>query len=124
MPSTTRCRRGDVALVRFVFADEQGVKRRPALIISTDAYHAGRKEVIVVALTSNIGRLLPGDHRMLDWKEAGLPLPSVITGIVRTIKMAMIERRLDRASGRDFEAVEGELRSVLGLQEPPPSLGG
>jgi mRNA interferase MazF len=114
-PSTTGFSRGDVALVRFVFADEQGAKRRPALIVSTDRYHAGRQEVIVVALTSNIGRLLPGDYLMVDWAEAGLPLPSVITGIVRTIKAPMIEGVLGHVSDRDIKAVEGELRSTLGL---------
>jgi hypothetical protein len=31
--------------VKFVFADEKGVKQRPALIISTDRYHRGRVTV-------------------------------------------------------------------------------
>ena len=40
--------RGDVVLVSFIFADETGVKRRPAVIVSSDAYHAGPDEVILV----------------------------------------------------------------------------
>jgi len=62
MPSTTVCKRGEIVLVRFVFAGEGGAKRRPALVLSTDAYKAGRADVIVAALTSNVSRLLPGDY--------------------------------------------------------------
>ena len=31
----TTCKRGDLILVAFVFADEKGVKKRPALVISS-----------------------------------------------------------------------------------------
>ena len=36
---------GDVVLVRFVFSDETGAKRRPVVILSTDEYHRGRQPV-------------------------------------------------------------------------------
>ena len=49
--------RGDIVLVKFVFADEKGVKQRPGLIVSTDRYHQGRRETILAAITSNVGRL-------------------------------------------------------------------
>jgi mRNA interferase MazF len=101
--------------VRFVFADEQGAKRRPVVVLSTDAYHAGRAEVIVAALTSNVGRLLPGDHLLQDWKGAGLPKPSVVTGILRTVKGSMIDRRIGRLRAPDLGRVEQALRGALGL---------
>ena len=106
MPSTTSCERGDVALVRFVFADEHGAKRRPVLVLSGREYHAG---------PSNITRILPGDHLIEGWRDAGLPRPSVATGIVRTIKQAMIERSLGKMRVRDLRAFQGLLRSTLGL---------
>jgi mRNA-degrading endonuclease toxin of MazEF toxin-antitoxin module len=61
MPSTASYKRGEVALVRFVFADEHGAKRRPVVVLSGHEYQAGRQEVIVAALTSNVSRLLPGE---------------------------------------------------------------
>ena len=54
--------RGTIVLVRFVVADETGAKQRPVLILSTPQFHAGRHEVVVAALTSNVGRVLVGDH--------------------------------------------------------------
>ena len=36
--------RGDVVLVGFVFAEESGKKFRPAVVISTPAYHRVRQD--------------------------------------------------------------------------------
>ena len=77
---------GDIVLVRFVFTEETGAKRRPAVIVSTSDYQDGRQEAIMAAITSNVDRLLIGDHLIADWQEAGLLFPSVATGIIRTIK--------------------------------------
>lgn len=108
-------RRGDVVLVNFSFPDETGTKRRPTLILSTDTYHKARGEVIVAAITSNIKRLLVGDHLISDWKQAGLLYPSTVTGIIRTVKQAMIDRRLGTITSKDLQAIEQNLRQVLGL---------
>ena len=106
---------GDVVLVRFVFANESWAKRRPAVIVSTSEYHQGRQEAIVVAITSNVDRLLVGDHLISGWQEAGLLFPSVATGIIRTIKQTMIERRLGTMLPADMQAIQEQLRRVLGL---------
>ena len=50
MPSTTICKRGEIALVRFVFADEEGAKRRPVLIISTEAFPAALRQELTALL--------------------------------------------------------------------------
>ena len=115
MPPTIGFRRGDVVLVRFVFSDESGVKRRPVVIISTSDYHQSRQEAIVAAITSNMERLLTGDHQIVNWKAAGLLFPSTATAIIRTIKQVMIERRLGVMSPPDMQAIEEKLREVLGL---------
>lgn len=111
----TSCKRGDVVLITFVFADEKGVKQRPGVVVSTDAYHAGRREAILAAITSNVSRLLTGDQKIKAWKEAGLPVPSVVTGIIRTIKQDMVIRRIGTLAAADLEAVEQKLRGNLAL---------
>lgn len=111
----TACEWGDVVLVRFTFTDESGARRRPAVIVSTEDYHRGRQEAVVAAITSNVERLLHGDHLVDGWREAGLLFPSVATGIIRTIKQAMIERRLGRMPAADMQAIQEQLRRVLGL---------
>lgn len=115
MQSTTTCRRGDVVLVPFAFSDMSGMKVRPVLVVSTDTYHRSRQEAIVAAVTSNTRRLLTGDHRVLRWKEAGLLFPSVVTGILRTVKQSMIRRRLGALHAADAKAVDASLRVALDL---------
>ncbi len=53
----TECSRGDVVLVSFVFTDESGERRRPAVIVSSDAYHQSRQEAIIAAITSRTDRV-------------------------------------------------------------------
>lgn len=111
----TACKRGDVVLVGFTFSDESGKKLRPALVISSPAYQRTRHEVIVAAITSNVTRRLYGDHVVAKWKGAGLLFPSVVTGIVRTVTRAMIERRVGAMPKSDLESVDRQLRRSLAL---------
>jgi len=107
--------RRDVVLVSFVFSDETGERRRPAVIVSSDAYHKSRQEAIIAAITSRTDRVLVGDHLIKDWEEAGLLFPSVVTGIIRTMKQGMITRKLGIMSKADMEAVDDNLRVALSL---------
>src|SRR5436189_9678 len=110
MRRMTAYSRGDVVLVGFVFSDESGRKLRPAVVISARAYHRARQEVIVAAITGNVGRRLFGDHLITDWKRAGLLFPSVVTGILRTIKRTMVDRKLGALLKPDLEELDQELR--------------
>ena len=116
----TNCRRGDIVLVRFVFADEQGAKQRPGLIVSSERYHRSRREAILAAITSNIDRLLTGDHKIKGWREAGLLFPSTVTGILRTIKQEMIVRKIGELPAYDFQMVDYRLHDALGLVPSKP----
>lgn len=111
----TTCKRGDIVLVSFVFADEKGVKKRPALVLNSDEYQSGRQEVIVAAITSNIDRILVGDYKIKDWEACDLPMPSVVTGIVRTIKQNMIVRRLGTLPSPERKSFDKHLKSSLSL---------
>ena len=75
----------------------------------------GRREAIVAAITSNVKRVLHGDHEVRAWREAGLLYPSVVTGIIRTIKRDMIAATLGHVAEGDLVAVKGRLREVLDL---------
>jgi mRNA interferase MazF len=112
----TGYKRGDVVLVRFVFSDETGERQRPAVIVSSDAYHESRQEAIIAAITSRTDRILAGDHLIDDWEGAGLLFPSVATGIIRTIKQGMIAKKLGAMPFPDMKGIEGNLRDALGLK--------
>ena len=42
---------GDVLLVPFPFTDQQGSKRHPAVVVSSNAYNANRPDVLIMAIT-------------------------------------------------------------------------
>jgi mRNA interferase MazF len=107
--------RGDIVLVNFVFPDESAKKLRPAVVISSAAYNRSRQEVIVAAITSNVKRRLVGDHLIAGWKGAGLLFPSLVTGIFRTIKQSMIDRKVGTMPKPDMQAIDLKLRQSLGL---------
>ena len=116
MQSTTTYSAGDVVFVPFQFTDRPVAKNRPAVIISSDAYHAGRREVIIAAITSRVRQpLLVGDHLIEGWRECGLVKPSVATGILRTLKANMITRTLGAMSSEDMRAYHRALAQALSL---------
>src|SRR5437867_2452486 len=115
-PPTTTYSRGEIVLVPFQFTDRPIFKNRPALVVSADSYHAGRNEVIIAAITSRIRQpLLVGDHTIKGWKDSGLPKPSVVTAILRTVKGGMVTRRLGILRDADADAVDEQLRIALAL---------
>ncbi len=107
---------GAVVLVQFVYPDQTGVKLRPALVLSTDTYHRGRQEVILAGITSNVIRVLVGDTVVQDWQIAGLLAPSVVTGILQTVKQSALSRRLGGLSARDLRMVEANIRVAIGFR--------
>ena len=108
-------KRGDIVLVDFGFSEGTGSKKRPTLIISSDDYHKGRQEVIVVAITGNIKRALFGDTKIDKWKEVGLIYPSLVTGIIRTIKDSMIIHKLGTLLQQDLQKVQKNLGKAMGF---------
>ncbi|MBI2908312.1 MAG: type II toxin-antitoxin system PemK/MazF family toxin [Chloroflexi bacterium] len=113
----TEYRRGDVVLISFIFTDESGERRRPAVIVSSDTYHSSRQEAIVAAVTSRTDRILAGDHIVGDWQRAGLLFPSIATGIIRTVKRGVIARKLGTMPHADMRAIENNLRDILQLKD-------
>lgn len=111
----TSFKQQDVVLVNFVFSEGIGFKKRPALILSSEEYHRSRQEVMIAAITSNIERVLAGDTKLKDWKKANLLFPSLVTGILQTIKRDMIERVLGSLSSEDFQNVRKNLQISLGF---------
>jgi mRNA-degrading endonuclease toxin of MazEF toxin-antitoxin module len=52
MPSTTTYKRGQVIVVNVPFSNHTGIKPRPALVISTDAFHSDLPDLIVCSIGS------------------------------------------------------------------------
>ena len=118
MPNTT-VYSFDVVLVPFPFTDQTASKKRPAVIVSADPYHRRCRDVIVVAVTSQILRPagILGEVLISDWQGAGLPKASLIKPVLATIEQRLILRKLGTLQDADVRALHAALRQILG-QEP------
>lgn len=111
----TKYRKGDIVLAQIVFTDGTATKKRPVAILSGKAFNDRREEVIVAAITSNTARKIIGDNRIRDWQEAGLLLPSTMTGILFTIKKQLLGKTLGSLSSFDCERMDQKFRDILEL---------
>jgi mRNA interferase MazF len=110
---------GDVVVADF--PGVMGVKRRPAVVLSSDAYHSARPDVIIGLITSQTASAIgPTDCALLDWSAAGLRLPSAFRAFLVTLPRPSVSAKIGRLSDRDFDAVKQRLRTALvDIQSPP-----
>lgn len=109
------CQFGDVVLVPFPFTDQSASKRRPGVIVSSAAYHRERRDVILMAVTSQIrssGTF--GEVIIQDWQAAKLLKPSAIKPVIATIEQALIVKVLGRLSERDVGALREAIGKIVG----------
>ncbi len=45
---------GDVLLAPFPFTDQSTTKRRPAVVVSSEAYHRERPDLVILAVTRQV----------------------------------------------------------------------
>jgi mRNA interferase MazF len=115
MPTTTGYEFGDVVLVPFPFTDQTGTKQRPAVVISSAFYHRERPDIVIMAVTSQVGRsATAGDVVVTAWRHAGLLRASVIKPVIATVEKQLVRRKLGRLAEEDREALQNALRNILG----------
>lgn len=109
------CEFGDLVLVPFPFTDQSTSKKRPAVVVSSRAYHRDRPDYIIMAVTSR-ARSSPtlGEVIVRDWQSAGLLKPSVIRPVIATIERGLVLRRLGRLDTEDRAALTNAIRDILG----------
>ena len=78
MAATSRFSFGHVVLVPFPFTDQSGTKKRPAVVVSSAGYCASRRDIAIMAITSQVRQPLAfGEAFVADWQAAGLIKASV-----------------------------------------------
>ncbi len=115
----TNYKRGDVLLLPFPFTDLSTTKRRPAVVLSTDAYNMRQVDLIVAPITSDVAHRQPDDCVLNDWAAAGLVKPSVVKAVIGTIEQTQVLRKLGSLSTADLRRVEQAIAAAIGLFAPP-----
>jgi mRNA interferase MazF len=105
---------GEVVVVDFPGAT--GIKRRPAVVLSSDLYHSSRPDVILGLITSQVtGSMGPTDYALVDWAAAGLRLPSLFRTFVVTLPRTAVHQVAGHLSDQDWQAVQTRLKTALAL---------
>ena len=115
MPPTTSYSFGDIVLVSFPFTDQSAAKQRPAVVVSSEAYHRSRPDLIVMAVTSQFRPTQSvGDVQLKDWQAAGLLKPSAIKPVIATIERTLVIKPLGRLKDDDQQKLRTAIAKIVG----------
>ena len=92
-------------LVSVDFPGVTGIKRRPAVILSSATYHAIPPDIIVGLITSQIKGLGDTDYILQDWAVAGLRVESIFRSFIVTLPRSANIIQIGHLSERDWQAV-------------------
>lgn len=106
---------GDVVLVPFPFTDQSGAKKRPAVIVSSSGYNDSRRDLVIMAITSQVRTPLGfGEAMLADWQAAGLIKSSVLKPVFATIEQGLVVRAMGKLSASDLHTLREAIAQVIG----------
>jgi mRNA interferase MazF len=106
-----RVKSGDVVTVDFPAVN--GIKRRPAVVLSSEIYHANRPDVIVGLVTSQTKNLGVTDYILQDWQKSGLRVPSVFRSFIVTLPPSANVIVIGKLSEQDSQGVRNCVKLSL-----------
>ena len=110
---------GDVVVIDF--PGVTGIKRRPAVVLSSAVYQASRPDVVVGLITSQTIALSPTDYVLQDWTQAGLRVSSVFRSFFATLPPSAHPVVVGHLSDRDWQGVRvGVKMALAALDDPAP----
>jgi mRNA interferase MazF len=107
----------DVLVVPFPFTDSAAVKRRPALVLSTEPFQDRSGHLVCAMITSRENRGWPLEVELMDLRAAGLSHASVVRIKLFTLDERFVLRRAGRLGATDRAAVQRSLRLLLPFAE-------
>lgn len=105
---------GAVVLVPFPFTDQSAARQRPAVIVSSSAYHRARRDLVLMPITSQLRGSAFGDVLVQDWQAAKLLMPSAIKPVLGTLDQALVIKSLGVLSARDQAALRATIAQLIG----------
>lgn len=107
------CSDFDLVVVPFPFTDRTTRKRRPAVVLSTEAYMKDTGNLVCAMVTTATRSSWKSDVQLKDWERAGLPKPSFVRMKLFTLDRRILIRRLGKLSKEDRARVRESLSGVM-----------
>jgi mRNA interferase MazF len=92
-------------LISVDFPGINGMKRRPAVVLSSATYHAIRPDLIVGLITSQMRGLGATDYVLQDWAASGLRVASVFRSFIVTLPTSTNIVQIGQLSEQDWKGV-------------------
>lgn len=102
---------GDVVTVDF--PGVTGIKRRPAVVVSSAIYHINRPDVIVGLITTQTTALGVTDYVLQDWQAAGLRVESCFRSFIVTLPRSANLVCIGHLSEYDWQNVRACVKVAL-----------
>ena len=107
------CEPWSVVVVPFPFTDRRQTKRRPALVLSPEAFQMDHGCSVLGMITDARNPRWPSDVLIDDIEAAGLQLPSVFRSKLFTLDSELILSSIGLLSAADRRAIRAVLRTAL-----------
>ncbi len=105
---------GDVILLSYPFGEGAGVRKRPALVVSSSSFNQQTGELVIAQITSRISApARAGDYAIAEWREAKLPRPALVRARLATLARSLVLRRLGSLSEADYQGALAALKAQL-----------
>ena len=115
MAAVSRFVFGEVVLVPFPFTVQLGSKKRSAVVVSSSSYGANRRDIVILAITSQVRQPLGfGEAMVADWQGAGLIKASVFKPVFTTIEQGLVIRTMGALTAADISALQGVIAAAIG----------
>jgi mRNA interferase MazF len=102
---------GDIVTVDF--PGVTGIKRRPAVVVSTEEYQRHRPDVILAIVTSQVAEAVtPLDYVLQDWAAANLNRASAYRSFLITTPATSV-RLIGHCSVRDWQEIQTRLARAV-----------
>ncbi len=109
--------RGDVVLVPFPYTDLMAQKTRPAVVVSSELYHARRPELLLMYVSSQVEKAdMALDYLLQDWQEARLLKPSFARPKIAAVEPVLVVYQVGALTARDLRGVDSALIKAFGLK--------
>jgi mRNA interferase MazF len=107
------CKRYDVAVIPFPFAEIPVLKRRPSVVLSGQSFNAANAATLVAMITSTTQNHWPSDVQINDLAAAGLKIACKVRWRLTTVPNDLIIRVMGELTGEDRLACERQLAMML-----------
>jgi mRNA interferase MazF len=105
---------GDVVVADF--PGIAGVMRRPAVVLSSEAYHHERPDAILGLVTGQVAAATsPTDYQLRDWSASGFHSPTAFRTFLIALPREDLIAVIGHVSAHDWSEARTRLRAAIAV---------